>query len=127
MTENAETFLATLLNLNRITVDNEDSNNKEIDLENLMLDSDDESDGDSIEAPSCKTITKNIRAYSIYQMILYTVNEGKTKTPLHVMTGHSIYTRCRSRSTITTLNKIGVSISYDEVRRGQALLASYAI
>ena len=44
MTGNAETFLATLLNLNRITVDNEDSNNKEIDLENLMLDSDNESD-----------------------------------------------------------------------------------
>ena len=60
-------------------------------------------------------------------MILYTVNEGRTTTPMHVMTGHPIHTRCRSRSTITTLDKIGVSISYDEVRRGRALLASYAI
>ena len=46
---------------------------------------------------------------------------------LHVMTGQSVYSRCRSRSTNTTLNKIGVFTSYDNVRRGRALLASYAI
>ena len=43
------------------------------------------------------------------------------------MTGQTVYTRCRSRTVITCLNKIGVSISYNEVRRARALLASYTI
>ena len=60
-------------------------------------------------------------------MMVYTLNDGKTKKTFHVMAGQLVYNGCRSRSAITTLNKIGVSISYDEVRRGRALLASYAI
>ena len=76
----------------------------------------------------CRTITKSIRAYSIYQLMVYnTVTDGKIKTPLHVLTGQSVYSRYRSRSTITSLNKIGVSTIYDNVRRVRALLASYAI
>ena len=51
-------------------------------------------------------------------MMVYTVTNGKIKTPLHVMTGQSVYSRCRSSRTITSLDKIGVSTSYDNVRRG---------
>ena len=57
-------------------------------------------------------------------MIVYTLTDGKIKTPFYVMTGQSVYCRCCSQ---TSLNKIGISISYDDVRRGLALLASYAI
>ena len=60
-------------------------------------------------------------------MIFYTLADGKTNTPLHVMTDQSVYSRCCSRSIITSLNKIGVSTSYDAVRRGWALLAFYVI
>ena len=59
--------------------------------------------------------------------MVYTVTNGKIKTPLHVMTGQSVYSKCCNRSTITSLNKIGVSTSYDDVQRARALLASYAI
>lgn len=47
----------------------------------MILESDDDSDetdGKATNTPSCKTITKSIRAYSIYQMM------EKTKT-LHCM------------------------------------------
>ena len=60
-------------------------------------------------------------------MMVYTVTDGKLKTPMHVMTDQSVYSRCCSRSTITSLNKESVSTSYSDVRRGQTLLASYAI
>ena len=59
--------------------------------------------------------------------MVYTVTDGKIKIPLHVMTSQSVYFRCFSRSIIISLNKIGVSTSYDNVRRGRALLASYPI
>ena len=47
--------------------------------------------------------------------MVYTVTDGKIKTPLHVMTGQSVYFGRCSCSTITSLNKISVSTSYDDV------------
>ena len=96
----------------------------------MILDFDDDSDDtddEATETPSCRTITKSIRTYSTYQMIVYTVTDEKIKTPLHVMAGQSVYSRCLSHSTIASLNKIGVSTSYDDMRRGRDLLALYAI
>ena len=81
------------------------------------VDDSDDTDDEATESPSRRTITKSIRAYSIYQMMVYTVTHGKMKTPLHVMTGQSVCSICRSRCAITSLNKIGVSTSYDDVRR----------
>ena len=44
------------------------------------------------------------------------------------MTGQSVNNHCRSRSVVTTcLNKIGESISYNNVWMACALLASYSI
>ena len=128
--ENAEAFLAALFNLNTIAIGVDDSNEKEIYLDDMILDFDDDSDDtddEVTETPSCRTITKSIRTYSTYQMIVYTVTDEKIKTPLHVMAGQSVYSRCLSHSTIASLNKIGVSTSYDDVRRGRDLLALYAI
>ena len=116
--ENAETFLAALFNLNRIAINVDESNKKEIYLDDMILDPDDDSDNiddETTETPLCRTITKRIPAYSIYQMMVYTVTDGKIKTPLHVMTGQSVYFGRCSCSTITSLNKISVSISYDDV------------
>ena len=61
-------------------------------LDDLILDSDEDYDDTVDEAtktPSCRTITKNIRAYSAYSVRAYTVTDGKIKTPLHVMAGQS--------------------------------------
>ena len=99
-------------------------------LDDLILDSDDDYDNTEDEAtktPSFRTITKNIRAYSAYPIIVYTVTDGKIKTPLHVMAGQSVYPSCFRRSTIISLNKIGVSVSYDDVPRDRALLGAFAI
>ena len=43
------------------------------------------------------------------------------------MTGQAVYSRCRSKGLIKTLNKINASVSYDEVRRHHGVLASYAV
>ena len=128
--ENVETFLAALFKLNRIVNDVDDLSKKEMYLDDMILDSDndsDDTDDETTESSSCRTIAKSIHAYSIYQMMVYTVTNRKTKVSLHVMRGQSVYCRCCSRSTITSLNKIGVYIRYDDVRRGRALLALYAI
>ena len=125
-----ETFLAALFNLNRTAIDSDNSNKKEIYLDDMILDSDDDTDNiddEATETHSSRTTTKSISTYPIYQMMMYTVTDGKTKTPLHVMTGQSVYSRCRSRSTITSLDKINLSISYDDVQRSRALLVSYAM
>ena len=53
-----------------------------------------------------------------YSIMVCTATDGKIKTQLHVMTGKSVYFRCCSRSTITSMSKIGVPVSYDDVRRG---------
>ena len=77
--DNTEDFLVILLNLKRIAIDDDDnSNSKGADIENLILDSDDGSEDESYENESCK-VTKNIHAYSQFQIMVY--------TPLHVMTG----------------------------------------
>ena len=48
--ENPETFLAALCNLNRIAIDVDNSNEKEIYLDDMVLDSDDDSDNNDEEA-----------------------------------------------------------------------------
>ena len=86
--DNTEDFLAILLNLKRIAIDDDDnSNSKGADIENLIVDSDDDSEDKSYENESCKKVTKNVHAYSLFQMMVHTLNNGKVKTPLHVMTG----------------------------------------
>ena len=73
--ENAK-FLAALFNLNRIAMNVDCSNKKQIYLNDMIFDSDDDSDDaddEATETPSCRTITKSIRAYYIYQMMVYTV------------------------------------------------------
>ena len=48
----------------------------------MILDSDDDT-----EDESCKKVIKNIHAYSLFQMMVYTLNNGKVNTLLHVKTG----------------------------------------
>ena len=118
MKENIESFLTTLLR--RIVLEEPDSKERRIDLESLVLDSDDDSDDETDESDDNK-VTKNVRAYSLFQTLVYTI------TPLHAMTGQVVYSRCRSRGLIKTLNKIYGSVSYNEMRKHRGLLASYSI
>ena len=75
---NAETFLAALFDLNRIAINVDDLNKKEVYLDGMIHDSDDDSDDtddEATETPSCRTITKSICAYPTYKIMVYTVTD----------------------------------------------------
>ena len=54
---------------------------------------------------------------ALYQIMYYNVHNDRRKTPLHLMAAHNIYDKCKSRELITSLNRIGVCISYNEIQR----------
>ena len=56
---------------------------------------------------------------AMFQMLFYFVHRGQKKTLLAVMTGHTVYDKCKSQELITALNKIGVSTSYNEVLKNR--------
>ena len=68
---------------------------------------------------------KAIKIKSLYQIMYYILHNGRKNTPLHIMTGHNVYDTCKSRELITTLNRVGVSTSYNEVRRARSNLANF--
>ena len=45
------------------------------------------------------------------------MHNGTKKTPLHVSIAQSIYNECRSKKLIKIMNRLGISISYDELAR----------
>ena len=63
----------------------------------------------------------------LFQIMYYQMFNGARKTPLHVSFGQYQYSKSRSREILTVANRIGVSSSYNDVRRSRCLLASYAI
>ena len=60
------------------------------------------------------TKKKVIKIKSLYQM-LYNLHGGKEKTPRHLFIAHSVNGKCKSREVLTSLNKAGVSGSYNKV------------
>lgn len=66
------------------------------------------------------TFNKNISG-----MMYYLLYNGREKTSLHPMTGHTVYDKCKSRELITSLSGIVVSCSYNEVRKAKSNLANY--
>ena len=64
---------------------------------------------------------------SIFQIFFYCLNNGRKRTPMHVMLGEIIHSTCRSSSVMTILNRFGLCISYDELRRYHTDMAKYTI
>lgn len=71
------------------------------------------------------SVIKMLRVKAIFQSMFYTYHNGTKRTPLHVATGLSVHSTCKSRLLITSLNRTGVSISYDEIQRIRSNLASF--
>ena len=46
--------------------------------------------------------------------LYYDLHGRKEKTPLPLFIGHSVYEKCKSKEVLTSLNKVGVSVSYNE-------------
>lgn len=70
---------------------------------------------------------KATQLHCLFQMLVYTIHNGVKRTPLHLMLGHSLYARDRSKSLLTVFNRIGACASYQSVRSARSLLASYAV
>lgn len=62
---------------------------------------------------------------SVYQVMFYIVNNGRKRTPLHMLNSEAIYNACRSKTLISSLNRFGLATSYDEVLRYHCDMASY--
>lgn len=52
---------------------------------------------------------------------------GQKKTPLHVLTGVAVHATSKSASLVKSLNKSGISISYDKVQRHRTRLTLHTI
>ena len=96
-------------------------------------DDDDDEDGDSdseydpdehIEHAIQKQHTQ---LNSLFQIMYYQMFSGSRKTPLTTAFCQYQYGKSRSREILSATNRMGVSPSYNEVRRGRRLLASYAV
>jgi len=55
--------------------------------------------------------------HCLYQIIVYMLHNGRHATGLHTMIGHAVFSYDRSKTLITTLNRIGVSNSYNAVKK----------
>ena len=64
------------------------------------------------------------KSYVIFQQIYHFVHNGTEKTPLHESIAQSIHNECRSKKLIKIMNRLGVSISYDELERIDFTLAN---
>ena len=69
---------------------------------------------------------KNVQLHFFFQILAYSLHNGTIMTPFHSMVGHSLYSSNHSRNELTTFNRVGISPSYNSVRRAQNLLESYA-
>ncbi|KAJ8668266.1 hypothetical protein QAD02_009929 [Eretmocerus hayati] len=70
---------------------------------------------------------KLLRMKCLTQMMYYMKTGGQHKTPLHTLIGVSIYDGTKSKAVITLLNRLGLSISYDEILRIKTRMAFFAL
>lgn len=67
------------------------------------------------------------KIHSVYQVKFNIVNNGRKRTPMHMMNSEAIYNACRSKTLISSLNRFGLATSYDEVLRYHYDIVSYVI
>lgn len=68
---------------------------------------------------------KSLRVKSLFQIIYYMRYNGRKKTSLHTLISLFVHSSTRSKSVIMALNRLGLSISYDEILRIRTRLALY--
>ena len=69
---------------------------------------------------------KLLRIRSLFQIMHFIKYKGKVKTPLQTLIGSFIFNTTRSKTTVKILNRLGLSISYEEILRVRTRLATYA-
>ena len=71
------------------------------------------------------TKRKVMKIISLYQILYYNSHDRKEKTQLHLFIAHIGYEKCKSREVLTSLNKVGVSVGYNEVQKARNDLACF--
>lgn len=69
---------------------------------------------------------KLLKINSIYQSMFYILHRGKKRTPLQTILSMRIHNLCKSKYLITSLNHMGLGISYAEVERLKNSIALFA-
>lgn len=64
---------------------------------------------------------------TLFQIIYYIFHNGLKKTPFHVCTAQAIHETCKSKTLITSLNHIGLCISYESLQRMNYSFAARAV
>ena len=60
---------------------------------------------------------------TIFQIACFNINNDTIKTPLHVSIGHTVHEIIRSKQLIHILNRLGICMSYDEIKRQNCSLS----
>jgi len=98
------TFLCVLLNCDRndlvCTVGDDDDDT-----------SDDVSSGNGSHSP------KLTKLKSLFKVLYFMVHNGRCRPPVHLMCGEGIHADSKSKTLITSLNHLGISVSSDEILR----------
>lgn len=68
---------------------------------------------------------KLLRVKSLFQIMYFINRHGYEKTPQHILTGLFLHHATRSKTAITMLNRLGLSICYDEILRIRTRMAQF--
>ena len=122
--ESLITFLCAFLKMNKANFINFSEEKMEFldDYPNESSTDNDDHIDQKLDAPK-----KMLKAQSLFQVMHYMVNNGKRKPPLPVKISHTIYNKCKSREIITSLNNLGLAISYNELRKCRNNLGTNAL
>ena len=113
------TFLCVLLNYNRNDLQcSVGSNNN-----SPLIDDDDTSDEETSSNGMAHS-PKLRKLKSVFQVLYFMVHNGRHRTPLRLMCAEGIHSTCKSKTLITSLNHLGISVIYDEILRYQNDLAN---
>ena len=70
---------------------------------------------------------KRLQILSVFQILYYIMFNGRKKTQSQTLLDQTVHDVCKSKTLISSLNHLRISVSYDEVLRHQTNLANYTI
>lgn len=124
------TFFSALFGIGRSEMLNIEMLNMDVgDCDDDKTESDDEAslDDNNYEEEQWAVTNQYRQLNCLFQIMYYQLFHGTKKTPLTTSFGQYQYGKSRSREILTVANRMGVSSSYNSIRRARQLLAAYAV
>ena len=110
-----------LLTIEMLDLTEDENNDDDEDVEEVEDEDEDDEEVDS------NVQNEHKRLNCLFQIMYNNIFHGRKRTPLTVSFGQYQYGKSRSKEILTAANHLGVSISYDSVRRMRKQLAQYAV